>query len=94
MEGQNQLLFTYGATSAGKTWTMQGDMGNSGIIPRSLVTVFNTIGSQISNTDPVQPVASTGGWVLAKGSWTRRGRIRRPSSDWAWTSTRRPEEAV
>ena len=56
MEGQNQLLFTYGATSAGKTWTMQGDMGNSGIIPRSLVTVFNTIGSQISNTDPVQPV--------------------------------------
>ena len=56
MEGQNQLLFTYGATSAGKTWTMQGDMGNSGIIPRSLDTVFNTIGSQISATVPVQPV--------------------------------------
>ena len=56
MEGQNQLLFTYGATSAGKTWTMQGDTGNSGIIPRSLDTVFNTIGTQISNTVPVQPV--------------------------------------
>ena len=34
MEGQNQLLFTYGATSAGKTFTMQGELDNSGIIPR------------------------------------------------------------
>ena len=56
MEGQNQLLFTYGATSAGKTWTMQGELGDSGIIPRSLDTVFNTIGEQISESVPVQPV--------------------------------------
>ena len=52
--GQNQLLFTYGATSAGKTWTMQGEHGNSGIIPRSIDTIFNTIGSKVSDTS-VQP---------------------------------------
>ena len=49
-------MFTYGATSAGKTFTMQGEHDNSGIIPRSLDTVFNTIGSQVSDTVPVQPV--------------------------------------
>ena len=52
--GQNQLLFTYGATSAGKTFTMQGEHGNSGIIPRSIDTVFNTIGSKVTDI-AVQP---------------------------------------
>lgn len=54
LEGQNQLLFTYGATSAGKTFTMQGEPGNSGIIPRSIDLVFNTIGSKVCQS-PVQP---------------------------------------
>ena len=53
--GQNQLLFTYGATSAGKSFTMQGEHGHSGIIPRAIDTVFNTIGSKVSDS-PVQPV--------------------------------------
>ena len=55
MEGQNQLLFTYGATSAGKTFTMQGELGNAGIIPRSIDTIFNTIGVKVCET-PVQPL--------------------------------------
>ena len=53
--GQNQLLFTYGATSAGKTFTMQGELGNAGIIPRSIDTIFNTIGVKVCET-PVQPL--------------------------------------
>ena len=52
--GQNQLLFTYGATSAGKSFTMQGEHGNTGIIPRAIDTVFNTIGCKVSDC-PVQP---------------------------------------
>ena len=35
---------------------MQGEHANSGIIPRSLDTVFNTIGTKISETVPVQPI--------------------------------------
>ena len=53
--GQNQLIFTYGATSAGKSFTMQGEHGHSGIIPRAIDTVFNTISSKVS-ASPVQPV--------------------------------------
>jgi len=56
MEGQNQLLFTYGATSAGKTFTIQGVAGNSGIMPRAIDTIFTTIGDRLCDTVPLQPL--------------------------------------
>lgn len=56
MEGQNQLLFTYGATSAGKTFTIQGVAGNSGIMPRAIDTIFTTIGDRQCDTVPLQPM--------------------------------------
>jgi len=45
LEGQNSLLFTYGVTNSGKTFTVQGDKerGNAGILPRSLDVIFNSI---------------------------------------------------
>ncbi len=46
MEGQNQLLFTYGATSSGKTYTIQGPSSDPGILPRSLDVIFNSIGDR------------------------------------------------
>ncbi len=46
LEGQNQLLFTYGATSSGKTHTIQGAPGDPGILPRSLDVIFNSIGER------------------------------------------------
>jgi len=56
MEGQNQLLFTYGATSAGKTFTIQGVAGNSGIMPRAIDTIFTTIGDRQCDSVPLQPM--------------------------------------
>ena len=47
LEGQNQLLFTYGATSAGKTYTIQGVPGDSGIMPRAVDVIFNTVGDRM-----------------------------------------------
>lgn len=41
--GENGLLFAYGITSAGKTYTMMGEQDNPGIIPRSVNILFNTI---------------------------------------------------
>lgn len=43
--GQNGLLFTYGVTNSGKTYTVQGgaDKGAAGILPRSLDVIFNSI---------------------------------------------------
>ncbi|KAF8168235.1 P-loop containing nucleoside triphosphate hydrolase protein [Crassisporium funariophilum] len=43
--GQNGLLFTYGVTNSGKTYTVQGgtEGGTAGILPRSLDVIFNSI---------------------------------------------------
>ena len=45
LQGQNGLLFTYGVTNSGKTYTVQGgqEAGTAGILPRSLDVIFNSI---------------------------------------------------
>lgn len=45
--GENGLLFAYGITSSGKSYTMRGTTTKPGIIPRSLNTIFEVIGSKI-----------------------------------------------
>lgn len=44
LHGRNGLLFTYGITGSGKTHTMTGTPLESGIMPRSLDVIFNSIG--------------------------------------------------
>ncbi|KAJ8417191.1 hypothetical protein AAFF_G00284180 [Aldrovandia affinis] len=41
---KNGLLFTYGVTGSGKTFTMTGSPGQGGLLPRSLDMIFNSIG--------------------------------------------------
>ncbi|CAK5280060.1 unnamed protein product [Mycena citricolor] len=43
--GQNGLLFAYGVTNSGKTYSVQGgaESGSAGILPRSLDVIFNSI---------------------------------------------------
>ncbi|KAH9506910.1 Kinesin-like protein kif23 [Dermatophagoides farinae] len=43
IDGHNGLLFSYGVTSSGKTYTITGTPQNPGIIPRTLDTIFNTL---------------------------------------------------
>ncbi|XP_066597445.1 kinesin-like protein KIF23 [Prorops nasuta] len=43
LKGKNSLLFTYGVTASGKTYTMTGDLQNQGIMPRCLNVIFNSI---------------------------------------------------
>jgi len=45
LQGQNGLLFTYGVTNSGKTYTVQGGhtRGSVGILPRTLDVIFNSI---------------------------------------------------
>ncbi|XP_059203024.1 kinesin-like protein KIF23 isoform X1 [Centropristis striata] len=40
---KNGLLFTYGVTGSGKTFTMTGTPGEGGLLPRSLDMLFNSI---------------------------------------------------
>ncbi|XP_051792580.1 kinesin-like protein KIF23 isoform X3 [Acanthochromis polyacanthus] len=41
---KNGLLFTYGVTGSGKTFTMTGSPGEGGLLPRSLDMLFNSVG--------------------------------------------------
>ncbi|XP_075067466.1 kinesin-like protein KIF20A [Mixophyes fleayi] len=41
--GQNGLVFTYGVTNAGKTFTIQGSPKDGGILPRALDVIFDHI---------------------------------------------------
>ncbi|XP_051176813.1 kinesin-like protein KIF23 [Leptopilina boulardi] len=42
-QGKNSLLFTYGITGSGKTFTMMGNEREGGIMPRTLDVIFNSI---------------------------------------------------
>lgn len=43
VRGKNGLLFTYGVTGSGKTFTMTGEPQNCGVLPRCLNIIFKTI---------------------------------------------------
>lgn len=43
LHGKNGLLFTYGVTGSGKTYTMTGEQKDPGLMPRCINTLFNTI---------------------------------------------------
>ena len=51
LEGRNQLLFTYGATCSGKTFTIQGDSSRPGILPRALDVLFNSTKNRLMQPD-------------------------------------------
>lgn len=43
VRGKNGLLFTYGVTGSGKTYTMTGNGQHQGVMPRCLDVLFKTI---------------------------------------------------
>lgn len=43
INGKNSLLFTYGVTGSGKTYTMMGENKDCGIMPRCFDVIFNSI---------------------------------------------------
>ncbi|KAG8967829.1 hypothetical protein FRC03_009231 [Tulasnella sp. 419] len=61
LEGDNGLIFAYGVTNSGKTFTVQGGKkaGQVGILPRSLDVIFNSIEGLHSDA-PLRPVRLSG----------------------------------
>ncbi|KAI0374509.1 kinesin-domain-containing protein [Pilatotrama ljubarskyi] len=61
LEGRNGLLFTYGVTNSGKTYTIQGGntQGSAGILPRTLDVIFNSI-EGLHGDDRYRPVRLQG----------------------------------
>ncbi|KAG7231833.1 hypothetical protein INR49_010279 [Caranx melampygus] len=55
LQGGNSLVFTYGVTNAGKTFTFLGPDADAGILPRSLALIFNTIDEQVFPGMSIKP---------------------------------------
>ncbi|KAL2078637.1 hypothetical protein ACEWY4_026322 [Coilia grayii] len=55
LEGGNSLIFTYGVTNAGKTFTFVGPESDGGIVPRSLRVIFNSIEGRIYTQNNIKP---------------------------------------
>ncbi|XP_043912858.1 kinesin-like protein KIF20B isoform X2 [Protopterus annectens] len=53
--GQNSLLFTYGVTNAGKTYTFQGTDCNAGLLPRSMAVLFHNIREKLYDKMDFKP---------------------------------------
>ncbi|CAH0561252.1 unnamed protein product [Brassicogethes aeneus] len=54
IDGKNSTLMTYGASGAGKTYTIIGTASNPGLVPRTLEYLFGTI-PQLSQAIKVKP---------------------------------------
>lgn len=66
IKGKNGLLFTYGVTSSGKTYTMTGNHENRGIMPRCLEALFKTISDYQTKKYVFKPDRMNGFEILSE----------------------------
>lgn len=66
IKGKNGLLFTYGVTSSGKTYTMTGNHENRGIMPRCLESLFRTISDYQTKKFVFKPDRMNGFEILSE----------------------------
>lgn len=66
IKGKNGLLFTYGVTSSGKTYTMTGNQENRGIMPRCLESLFRTISDYQTKKFVFKPDCMNGFEILSE----------------------------
>ncbi|GAB1608160.1 hypothetical protein Ahia01_001100200 [Argonauta hians] len=55
LTGQNCLVFAYGVTNSGKTYTVQGSQKEPGILPRTLETIFSHVSGKLWDRLDLKP---------------------------------------
>ncbi|XP_070326728.1 kinesin-like protein KIF20B isoform X7 [Odocoileus virginianus] len=55
LKGQSRLIFTYGLTNSGKTYTFQGTEENTGILPRTLNVLFDSLQERLYTKMNLKP---------------------------------------
>ncbi|XP_013874658.1 kinesin-like protein KIF20B [Austrofundulus limnaeus] len=55
LEGGNSLVFTYGVTNSGKTFTYLGPDSDAGVLPQSLDVIFSSIDERVFPSMSVKP---------------------------------------
>lgn len=66
IHGKNGLIFAYGITGSGKTYTMTGEQTNGGLLPRALDVLFNSVGEFQTKRCVFVPDKSNGMDVLSE----------------------------
>ncbi|XP_055005962.1 kinesin-like protein KIF20A isoform X3 [Boleophthalmus pectinirostris] len=56
LDGGNCLVFTYGVTNAGKTFTFLGPDHDLGLLPRSLAVIFNSLEGRLYSRCDLKPL--------------------------------------
>ncbi|XP_062262680.1 kinesin-like protein KIF20A [Platichthys flesus] len=56
LQGENRLLYTYGVTNSGKTYTIQGSGRESGLLPRALASLFRKLQGRLYGAMDLKPV--------------------------------------
>ncbi|NWW55019.1 KI20B protein, partial [Pedionomus torquatus] len=56
LDGFNRLIFTYGVTNAGKTYTFQGTEDDGGILPRTMDMLFKSIQGKLYTAMDLKPL--------------------------------------
>ncbi|XP_069828966.1 kinesin-like protein KIF20A isoform X2 [Dendropsophus ebraccatus] len=66
LNGQNWLVYTYGVTNSGKTYTIQGTSKDGGILPRSISLIFNSIQDRLYKSSDLKPLSNEVIWLDSK----------------------------
>ncbi|KAF1378639.1 hypothetical protein PFLUV_G00192620 [Perca fluviatilis] len=56
LQGENRLLYTYGVTNSGKTYTIQGTGREAGLIPRALASLFRKLQGRLYSAMDLKPM--------------------------------------
>lgn len=56
LRGENRLLYTYGVTNSGKTYTIQGSGREAGLLPRTLASLFRKLQGRLYGAMDLKPV--------------------------------------
>ncbi|XP_075200784.1 kinesin-like protein KIF20A isoform X3 [Anomaloglossus baeobatrachus] len=63
---QNWLVYTYGVTNSGKTYTIQGTNKDGGILPRSISLIFNSVQDRLYKSSDLKPLSNEVIWLDSK----------------------------
>ncbi|XP_075876669.1 kinesin-like protein KIF20A isoform X1 [Nelusetta ayraudi] len=67
LHGENRLLYTYGVTNSGKTYTIQGSGREAGLLPRALSSLFKKVQGRLYDAMDLKPVMYQDVRHLSKG---------------------------
>ncbi|XP_021108686.1 kinesin-like protein KIF20B isoform X2 [Heterocephalus glaber] len=73
LNGQSRLIFTYGLTNSGKTYTFQGTEENIGILPRTLNVLFDSLQERLYTKMDLKPHRSREFLRLSPGQEKEEG---------------------